>query len=371
MSCGGLALEMNIHYDSSAMGFGVWRRLAAVAVLTSGRESRTRNIFVTCSMTSSSGPTLLDDHHPNDRTNTCQVDTSSFPYFTIHHFRDPIDSTQDEARRLLQYLKPLADDRFLISIADRQINGRGTKGRKWEGGSQTGNLYLTICIPYEKVPVMPTLLPLQIAVLVAEQTSQTLSECRESGLSTEPDNSNQLETLGTANVRVKWPNDVLINDKKLAGVLIESETVERTTWLLIGIGTNIAFAPSLEHSPGKAVRGATCIKEHCAPGFTKDNENQLPTMAAYEFGVQLSQRIAEWIFDDSAPKQTREKQVVDRWKSFAQFGETYEIRGNVEEEDAGVHEGEKVVSIDIQYDGQLLVRGQDGRNRLLVADYLF
>jgi len=43
----------------------------------------------------------------------------------------------------------------------------------------------------------------------------------------------------------------------------------------------------------------------------------------------------------------------------------------VKDEDEGRHRGEMVVPIDIQYDGQLLVRGEDGRERLLVADYMF
>ena len=56
---------------------------------------------------------------------------------------------------------------------------------------------------------------------------------------------------------------------------------------------------------------------------------------------------------------------------FAEFGTVYQLRGDVQEEDAGRHQGEEVVTVDLHYDGQLRVRGQDGKERLLVADYMF
>ncbi|KAL7558901.1 hypothetical protein ACA910_019435 [Epithemia clementina (nom. ined.)] len=316
--------------------------------------------------------------HNNVHDASCRIDTVSHPRLNIHQFHDPIGSTQDEARRLLRELSPEPQGPFLVIIADQQTNGRGTKGRKWEGGSESGNLYLTICIPFGILPVMPTLLPLQVAVLVADETLQSLSKCREGAFTTESED----DVLSKAKVGVKWPNDVLINEKKLAGILIESETVEANTWLLVGIGTNIAFAPNLDHSPGKSGRGSTCIQEHCLPsrkgseggkggdGHDKSGSS-FSTTSAYDFGVHVSQRLVDWILDTRTPKAVREKMVVDKWKSYAEFGTTYEVRGSVEEENGGSYQGEQVVSLDIQYDGQLLVRGQNGRDRLLVADYLF
>ena len=332
-----------------------WRRIAVVAVLTSGRSSTIRNFAR--GLMSNAG---------SESPGTCRVDNVSSENLIIHHFRDPVESTQDEARHLLLENKPSPNVPFLVAIADQQTSGRGTKGRTWEGGYKTGNLFATICIPLEMIPVMPTLLPLQVAVLVAEETERALSNCREGTLP---------EGLDEARVRVKWPNDVLINERKLAGILIESETVGATTWLMVGIGTNIAFAPGLEDSPGKSARAATCIQEHCPTTKMEDGKSvtgkDQSKTGAYDFGVNLAQRLVEWITNVSLSKTQREREVVEKWKSFAEFGKTYELRGNVEEENEGAYQGEEVVSVGIQYDGQLLVRGQNGRDRLLVADYLF
>jgi hypothetical protein len=70
-------------------------------------------------------------------------------------------------------------------------------------------------------------------------------------------------------------------------------------------------------------------------------------------------------------KQRREQLVIQNWKSYVEFGTQYQIRGTVEEEESGSHVGDVVTSVDIQNDGQLRVRGSDGKERLLIADYLF
>jgi len=326
-------------------------------------------------------------------------------HLTVHHFRqEPIRSTQDEARRLLheqqqssQQQSPQQQQQqqhdnnnnhdsptFLAVIADQQTAGRGTNGRSWEGAP--GNLYLTLCLPFDSIPVMPTLLPLQIAVLVAEQAAQALAACQtqeqvqqqgsEHGQNTNNNNNNN----ANAKVTVKWPNDVLINQNKLSGTLIESEIVQGTTWLLIGIGTNIRQAPSLSHSPGKNPRASTCIQEYCDATLQRpdkdshNNKNHPILMDAYSFGVHLAQRLVDWVVVEPRRirnKAQREQRVIERWKQYAEFGTLYEMRGTVQEESKGQYQGEQVQTVNVRYDGQLVVRGQDGRERLLVADYMF
>lgn len=59
--------------------------------------------------------------------------------------------------------------------------------------------------------------------------------------------ANVLEPISplTAKIRLKWPNDLLINDKKAAGILVESEShgLLQVPWVVIGIGVNITSAP--------------------------------------------------------------------------------------------------------------------------------
>jgi len=274
------------------------------------------------------------------------------PHLQFHHLQGPVGSTQDEARRLLRERDASEAPKCLAVLADQQIQGRGTKGRNWEGGELTGNLYLTICLPMDKIPVVFTLLPLQVGVLVAQRVSRLIQACH---------SSDKNETRAT----VKWPNDVLVGDKKISGTLIENEIMsDNSSWLLVGIGVNVAFSPSLTGSPGKQVRGATCIQDSC-PG------DLLPQDTAAILGLDLANALVEWMVDRETAKATKEAQVIEDWKSFAAFGTPYEMRGEIEDETAGTHKGETVVAVNIQDDGQLLVRGENGLERLLIADYMF
>jgi biotin-[acetyl-CoA-carboxylase] ligase BirA-like protein len=262
-------------------------------------------------------------------------------HVTFHHLTEPVESTQDEARRLLKQHDNAT--KCLAVVADRQTHGRGTQGRKWEGeDGRKGNLYLTVCVPFDAIPVTITLLPLQIAVLVAECVSKVVVDGK---------------------TTVKWPNDVLVDHSKISGTLIESEIVDQTTWLLIGVGINVAFAPNLSESPGKQVRGATCLQSH--------TEEDLADSTALSLGQDFTNGLVDWLFDKSIEKAAKEVQVIDNWKSFAEFGRKYELRATRLEEEEQCYQGEEVVSIDIQSDGQLLVRGENGRERLLIADYTF
>jgi len=308
------------------------------------------------------------------------------PNVVFHHLTDPVESTQDESRRLL--LNHTNTNKALAVLADIQTRGRGTQGRKWERGggsnissSSDGNLYLTVSLPLDRIPVTLTLLPLQIGVLVAERISKLMAACASSS-------GGAAAASATASaapkVTVKWPNDVLVNDQKISGTLIENENVPQpgttaadhdssrnattTTWLLIGIGINVATAPrDLSFSPGKQVRPACCIQDFCPSSL-------LPAGTALALGQDLARALADWALagDDTVEnKMERERQIRDRWISYAEFGQEYELRGQTVDEENGGYEGERVVTVGIQADGQLRVRGADGRERNLVADYLF
>jgi BirA family biotin operon repressor/biotin-[acetyl-CoA-carboxylase] ligase len=284
-----------------------------------------------------------------------QLNVKPSPHLIFHHLKQPVGSTQDEARRLLRERHGDEAGKCLAVLADQQNQGRGTQGRKWESvPGRAGNMYLTVCVPMDQIPVTLTLLPIQIGVLVASYVSRLLEACH---VSRDPSS----KKVGAT---VKWPNDVLIDDKKVSGTLIESEVIDGTSWLLVGIGVNVAFAPSLTKSPGKQVRGATCLQEYCP-------ENPLPQDTAAILGLDLASALVEWVVDRETDKTIKELKVIEDWKSFASFGGIYELRGDITAEDAGKHVGENVVTVGIQNDGQLLVRGENGVERLLMADYFF
>jgi biotin-[acetyl-CoA-carboxylase] ligase BirA-like protein len=253
----------------------------------------------------------------------------------IHHLKYTVESTQDEARRLVQELYAssveTAATRTLCVIADNQRAGRGTGGRTWV--AQKGNLFLTCAVPMDLIPMsMITLLPLGIGVVVAQSLNPV------------------------SNVRpvVKWPNDVLLDEKKVAGTLIENFQHQRQLYWLVGIGVNVESHPEqLPSEKGDHLskpRSATCLLEHI------DDPTQAPS--AVKLGENISMGLVEFTrllrSGDAAT-------IVNDWKSWAALGRPYTIRET----------GEEVITVDVQLDGQLQVIGQDGRHRVLVADYFY
>jgi BirA family biotin operon repressor/biotin-[acetyl-CoA-carboxylase] ligase len=283
------------------------------------------------------------------------------PYMKVHHIKTPIGSTQDEARRLLRGRTASTNNNnstassFFAVVADQQTAGRGTSGRTWE--SSSGNLYLTVALPLASIPVTLTLLPLQIAVLVASRAEQILKAVGS--------HEGSDAASSAAKVRVKWPNDVLVDGAKLSGTLIESETIDAASWFLIGIGINVQEAPSLAQSPGKHGRATVSLQDYCPT-------TRLPPTTALYLGIDLAYALADWVTDKTVTRDEANTIVLQAWKARVDWGESYEIRSDdIREEEASTHVGERVVSIALVDDGQLRVRGADGKERLLVADYFF
>lgn len=116
-----------------------------------------------------------------------------------------VSSTQDEARRLVEGGEASAGH---VVVADRQTAGRGRFGRAWL--SPTGGLYATFVLEPLSIP------SIRAGLALVETLAQ----------------------LGLATT-LKWPNDVLVDGKKLAGVLVETAG----ELLLVGIGVNLTTTP--------------------------------------------------------------------------------------------------------------------------------
>jgi BirA family biotin operon repressor/biotin-[acetyl-CoA-carboxylase] ligase len=261
---------------------------------------------------------------------------------TLYCLEEPIDSTQDETKRRLlereENDKSGCPTKALAVLASQQTSGRGTNGRTWEG--QTGNVHLTIAVPMNQIPVTITLLPLQVGVLIAHGIRDFLSRQQKHNVAKQ--------------LTVKWPNDVLLDDCKIAGVLIENwlSPSDQTCWLLIGVGINVAYAPTNLPS---GVRPATCLND------VYQDKSLFPEDASRHLGAALARAFIDWITVNRHGNNLSivEAQVLKNWRSLAKFGQLYTIRET----------GEEVRTLDIQKDGQLKVRGADGRERLLVSDY--
>lgn len=246
---------------------------------------------------------------------------------------DIATSTQDLVKERIATLE--SPQQILAITASEQTKGRGTTGRDWM--STRGNVILTIGIKEEEVPVLLTLLPLQVGVLVAERVKKVL---KEACISKEDK---------VVPVHVKWPNDVLINDEKIAGILIESKVVEGSTWYLVGIGVNIAAAPAVPSEGVNKGRKSTCIQDHC-PRYT------FPEDFAQVFAQDLAEGLVKWLEDPLS----NSNQVREDWKNWARLGQKQFLRTT----------NEMVIPIDLKEYGQLVVKGEDGKERELFADYL-
>ncbi|WP_244598186.1 biotin--[acetyl-CoA-carboxylase] ligase [Pseudohoeflea suaedae] len=127
--------------------------------------------------------------------------------------------------------------------ADRQLSGRGRRGRTWT--SEPGNLYSSLLLIDPAEPHLLGSLPLAVAIAVHDAIAAVL-----------PGEGRRLA--------IKWPNDVLIDGAKTSGILIESEFLpDSRQAVVIGCGVNIA------HHPNAGGYASTCLHE-CGAGISPD-----------------------------------------------------------------------------------------------------
>lgn len=135
---------------------------------------------------------------------------------TLHHY-ETIGSTNGEAFKLAQEGAFHGE----VVIAEQQTEGRGRRGRVWVSPAGK-NLYLSAILRPELPPSRAPEVTLVAAVALAETI-------REAG----------------AEAFIKWPNDVQVDGRKVAGILTElSADVERVHFIVLGVGVNLNSPPS-------------------------------------------------------------------------------------------------------------------------------
>jgi BirA family biotin operon repressor/biotin-[acetyl-CoA-carboxylase] ligase len=133
------------------------------------------------------------------------------------------DSTNDEAKRRAG--QGAAEGTVIWAV--EQSRGRGRRGREWI--SPPGNLYCSVLL---RPDCAPSDAP-QAAFVAALATAEALDTFLE----------------GERSPSLKWPNDVLVRDRKIAGILLESATSAGAVnavsldWMVAGIGVNVAHHP--------------------------------------------------------------------------------------------------------------------------------
>lgn len=128
-----------------------------------------------------------------------------------HRHRRETESTNDVARALAEAGAPSGT----VVTAAAQSAGRGRHGRVWSAPPGKALLFSAVLAPLR---AEHALLPLAVPVAVCEA----------------------IESVAAVECRIKWPNDVWIEERKVAGILIEARPPE---WAVIGIGVNVAIGP--------------------------------------------------------------------------------------------------------------------------------
>ena len=133
-----------------------------------------------------------------------------------------VKSTNIEIKKMVSSNKKI---NHLCVSADNQTNGYGRRNTKWF--SYNGNIHLSILLkPKCKINNVN-----QLSFMTSISLGETLKKIKKN-----------------INIKYKWPNDILLNKKKIAGVLIETSSYvnKKIKWVIIGIGLNIIKSPNLE-----------------------------------------------------------------------------------------------------------------------------
>ena len=142
---------------------------------------------------------------------------------------DTVDSTNDEAKRRADMGEPGP----LWIWSARQSKGRGRAGREWT--SQVGNLFASLLVRLN----CPLQTASQLALVAGIITYETISKL--------------IAYEGRSKLLLKWPNDLLLDEEKIAGMLLENMGApnDRRSAVVIGTGINLANHP--EDLPQPAV----------------------------------------------------------------------------------------------------------------------
>jgi BirA family biotin operon repressor/biotin-[acetyl-CoA-carboxylase] ligase len=226
----------------------------------------------------------------------------------IHYFHE-VSSTMDIARDMAR--KGCPD--FTVVIAGCQTKGRGRLQRTWL--SDEGGIYFTIVVR----PKIPPVLSSRVNFIASSTLARVL--CR----------------MFKIDAKVKWPNDILVNGKKITGMLSEMEVdADMVSFVNIGMGINVNNDPT-PHEP---------------------NATSLKILLGQEFSRQ---EILSAFLDDFEERMNNVNydRVVDEWKK-----DTMTLNRHVKiVTTTDSYEG---LAVDVDKDGALILELEDGRKKKVI-----
>lgn len=235
------------------------------------------------------------------------------PPFTIQHF-PTLGSTND-------YLKQLtAAPEFTCVIADEQTAGRGRRTRTWVSTPGEG-LYLSVLL---RPPVSTNIASLSLLAAVA--VAETLAQ------------------YNVAELDIKWPNDVLIGERKVCGILVEgASSGAHALRVIVGIGVNLNH----QQFPQEISETATSLALQLGQGVD-----------AVEFRDRLLARLAHWY---SRWQHDEGRAVLARWQQLSSYAQGQIVAVSL---DNGPIIG---TTAGLTKDGALRLQLADGTTRVLLV----
>ncbi|HTZ39848.1 MAG TPA: biotin--[acetyl-CoA-carboxylase] ligase [Syntrophales bacterium] len=234
-------------------------------------------------------------------------------------YREEVESTNTEALQLAQQDAPEGT----VVIAEAQSAGRGRLTRSWESPPSM-NLYLSVILRPDVPAQSASLIPLAVGVAVADVISQYCP----------------------GQVRLKWPNDVLVGGKKICGILAEMRTkADRVAFVIAGIGVNINMKKL--HFPRELRETATSLQIETALEIDR-----------LDFAVRLLEALERWyrIYLNGGQDYVRQS-----WLKYADIiGKRIEV---VYQSDT-----QRGTVVGLDENGALLLEGETGLQQVLAGD---
>ena len=151
------------------------------------------------------------------------------------YYVDSTGSTNTDAKRFAEE----GDPHGTTVVADMQTAGKGRRGRKWQSPSGI-NTYFTILLKPDFAPDKASMLTVVRALSVAEA----------------------IEEVTELKAEIKWPNDIVVNKKKVVGMLTEMSTtpeMDEIQYVVVGVGVNVNMG-SIEEFPDEIRETATSLR---------------------------------------------------------------------------------------------------------------
>lgn len=260
---------------------------------------------------------FIRGYMPGDESASYEVSLDEFSEVT---------STQDLLNSYLDARSYGQRDDVYAMLARRQSAGRGRSGRSWDGHLE--NMYLSCAFPVHFDHVQAGQLGLVAAVALYETVQPYCAD---------PDD-----------LLLKWPNDLLFQGKKTAGILIETRhdpAQNSINWVTFGVGLNVLSAPDPAYACVSDMRAQPC-------------EGRDILKLAIAFIENLAQELEAW--NNGATTK-----LLKRWREYGPKPGT----------PVSVKHGDQLIEglyIDIDDQGHLLIEQKDGIKRTLASgDVLF